>query len=80
MTIKKLHKLLGSLIDQGHSRKPVYINKGTFTHPLESDGCIALKIVGGSIQWIPTIDDDGFQKYRKDNSECGTHCFVLEGE
>ena len=42
MTIGRLHKLLGKMVEQGHARKPVCADKGTFFHPLESDGITIL--------------------------------------
>ena len=42
LTANQLHKMLGVFIDKGYKRTPVCINKDTFTHALESDGCVIL--------------------------------------
>lgn len=40
MTVSALHKQLGTLIEAGHGRKPVAVNKCTFTDPCEQDGAV----------------------------------------
>ena len=40
MQVRTLYALLGQLIEQGHGRKPVCINKRTFNHVLEDDGAV----------------------------------------
>lgn len=79
MTVNRLHQMLTSLIAEGHGRKTVTINKKTFTHPLEPDGCCILKVCGGDIQWVPTADDDGGTKINKDGTESGRTHFVMFG-
>ena len=81
MTVAALHKRLGELVAAGHGRKPVLINKNTFTHPLESDGCVMLPVV--EVQgpaWMGVMDDDGGTKWNKDGSEFGKTVVVLSGE
>lgn len=80
MTVGKLHKLLGQLVDQGHARKPVCINKNTFRHPLEDDGAVILGVeaVTGP-KWIGNADDDGFTKENADGTESGRMTVILEG-
>ncbi len=80
MTVSRLHKMLGALIDAGHGRKPVLVNKTSFTHPCESDGTTMLsiaKVVGP--QWIPLCDDDGGTKWNKDGTESGQRVVLLDG-
>lgn len=80
-TVASLHKQLGALIAAGHGRKPVLVNKATFTHPLEADGCVMLPIaqVQGP-KWIGLSDDDGGTKWNKDGSEAGKTVVLLAGE
>lgn len=81
MTVARLHKLLGDLVAAGHGRKPVLVNKPTFSHPLESDGAVMLGIaeVQGP-RWICTVDDDGGTKWNKDGTEAGKTVVLLSGE
>ncbi|RYF06474.1 MAG: hypothetical protein EOO31_09830 [Comamonadaceae bacterium] len=80
MTVAALHKALGKLIEQGHGRKPVQINKGTFRHPLEDDGVVIMGVeaIDGP-QWLPTADDDGGTKWNKDGTEAGKRVVILKG-
>lgn len=79
-TVARLHKALGKLIEQGHGRKPVQINKATFHNPLEDDGAVIMDIeeVEGP-RWIPTIDADGGTQLNKDGSEAGSRVVMLKG-
>ena len=80
MTVKRLHKLLGALIDAGHERKPVLVNKSSFSHPCEQDGVCMLDLVtvDGPV-WIPMSDDDGGTKFNKDGTESGKTVVMLDG-
>ena len=80
-TVAKLHKLLGALIEQGHGRKPVCVDKSTFSHPLESDGALILDVdsVEGP-RWICMADDDGGTKWNSDGSESGRQVVIIKGE
>jgi len=80
MTIARLHKELGKLIEDGHRMKKVNINKNTFTHTLEGDGCVILPVDNIEIQRVPIIDDNGGFKENKDGSESSMTCLVLIGE
>jgi len=62
MTIGRLHKLLGRMIEHGHARKKVCINKESFQHPLEGDGAVILEVETAQIESYPMLDDDGFTK------------------
>lgn len=79
ITVNKLHKMLGKMIEQGHGRKPVCVNKQSFSHPLEGDGTVILELAGADVQWIPTSDDDGGTRYNKSGTESGRVCCVLNG-
>lgn len=80
MTVSRLHKLLGALIEAGHGRKPVLVDKQTFTDPRENDGPMLLSLwaVQGP-RWIPNADDDGGTKWNCDGTESGQRCVVLAG-
>lgn len=79
MTVNALHKLLGKLINQGHARKPVCIDKTTFTHNLEQDGCLILEVCGVDILPIIKMDDDGGSKVDSKGRECYQQTCVLVG-
>ena len=81
MNVQQLHKALGALIEQGHGRKPVCVNKASFSHPLESDGAVILKVWSISEpRWINMTDDDGGTKFNKDGTESGSYTIVIEGD
>lgn len=79
MTIIKLHKLLAALIEQGHGRKPVCIDKCTFTDPRESDGPMILPVCALDLKWVNDADDDGGIAVNKDGTERGHMTLVLGG-
>jgi hypothetical protein len=80
ITIARLHKHLGELIEQGHSRRPVCVNKESFSHPLELDGAVILNVAKIDIQWVPTASDDGGTKMNRDGSESGKRVLVISGD
>lgn len=80
ITVNKLNKLTSKLIREGHGRKVVHVNKNTFTHDLEQDGCIVLPVETVEINWIPTIDDNGRFKENQNGSESGKTLCVLRGD
>lgn len=80
MTVRKLHKLLGEMIERGHGRRMVLVNKSTFTHNLEADGCVMLPICGAIPHAGSYMDGDGFTATRKDGRECVMRCVLLYGE
>lgn len=79
-TVARLHRELGKLIEQGHGRKPVQINKQSFQHVLEDDGVVIMdiKAIEGP-RWITEADDDGGTKWNRDGSEAGRRVVVLKG-
>jgi len=80
VTVNKLHKMLTGLIESGHGRKPIVIDKESFHDPRESDGCTMLPISGVSgPRWIPSADDDGGIKENADGTEAGRQTVVLYG-
>lgn len=79
MTVTKLHKLLGVLIEDGQGRRSVCVNKASFHHPLESDGVAILDVTEARAESITMADDDGFSATNKDGSEKVRKVFVLGG-
>lgn len=79
MTLNKLHKLLGELIDQGHGRRQVSIDKSSFRDNRETDGCVILPISCVDVQWIVEADGDGGSATNKDGSERGRTTVILGG-
>jgi hypothetical protein len=80
MTVKALHKELSKLIDQGYSRKKVLINKNTFKHPLELDGCCILDVKNVELQTYNILNDDGGFGHGENDQEKYQTNVVLSGE
>ena len=59
MTIRRLHKLLGTAIKKGSGNFRLCIDKATFSHPLESYGALVLDVMGFELAAVPVIDDGG---------------------
>lgn len=79
MTLNKLHKLLGKLIEQGHGRREVCVDKPTFRDNRESDGCVILDVTGVQVLTYYRLDDDGSIALAKDGSERMITGVVLYG-
>jgi hypothetical protein len=79
MTINKLHKLLGGLITEGQGRRKVMIDKSTFRHALEADGCSILPIEQAEVICYGISDDDGGTKVTARGVECQETSLVLFG-
>lgn len=79
MTLNQLHKQLGKLIEKGHGRRGVCVDKESFKRPLESDGCTILPIEHIDVRWIAIIDDDGGPKENKDGTESGSMQVIVSG-
>ena len=79
MTVAKLHKLLGEMVEAGNGRKPVCVDKSSFYHQLEDDGVLILDVVEAQARTITIADDDGWTATNKDGSEKTRKVFVLGG-
>ena len=79
MTVARLHKMLGELVESGQGRRPVCVNKASFYHPLESDGVAILDVTEAKPDTITMADDDGWTATNKDGSEKTRKVFVMGG-
>lgn len=79
MTVNKLHKFLGEQIAAGHGCRKVCIDKDTYHHNLEEDGCTVMAVETASAMWVAEADGDGFAATNKDGSEKGSSVVVLCG-
>jgi|DEB0MinimDraft_12_1074336.scaffolds.fasta_scaffold51103_2 hypothetical protein len=79
MTVNQLHKHTAELIAMGAGRRSVCIDKATFTHPLESDGCMILQVEGSGLRVIEISDDDGGTAVLADGRTKTRLVFVLSG-
>lgn len=79
MTVGRLHGLLEKLIEHGHGRTIVRVDKPTFTHPLEDDGAVILGIRRVDVQVVPNIGDDGGIKTLANGRESVSPTVVLSG-
>lgn len=69
LTVGRLYKILGKMIEQGHARTGVYVSKQTFADNRESDGCTILPAYDCRVKTIHLADDDGGIAKRADGSE-----------
>lgn len=79
MTVARLHKMLGKLIEDGQGRRPMCVNKGSFYHPLEAYGATILEVTDATPKTICVADDDGWTAINKDGSEKLRKVVVLGG-
>jgi hypothetical protein len=80
MTVNQLHKLLTKLIAKGHGRRGVYVDKGSYRHALESDGCIILPVSHGEMHTYLLLNDDGGAHINADGTERQRTSLVLIGD
>tara|TARA_S200002703_G_scaffold127746_1_gene114424 strand:- start:9 stop:251 length:243 start_codon:yes stop_codon:yes gene_type:complete len=80
MTINQLHKELTKLIEAGHKRKPVTIDKRTFNHPEEDNGVVIMDVKKLEVSNIEVADDDGWIKENKDGSSSSRIVLILRGK
>lgn len=78
-TVARLHKELGKLIEQGHGRRIVAVDKDSFRHNCEGDGVTILDLAGLGITAVHNSDGDGGQKFNKDGTESMSMMLVLAG-
>lgn len=80
MTINQLHKLLAKYIAQGHGRRQVHVDKGSYRHNLEADGCIILPVYRAAIHSYRMLDEDGAWALKADGTEVSRTSLVLIGD
>lgn len=80
MTINQLHKLLGKLIAKGHGRRQVHVDKGSYRHNLEADGCVILPVYRAAVHTYRILDDDGATHINADGMERQRTSLVLIGD
>lgn len=80
LSVSRLHKELGRLIEQGHGRKKVHIDKSSFHHRLEDDGVVMLPVCAIQVSRIGVSDGDGFAAVTKRGMERTTEVAVLVGD
>lgn len=73
--IKKLQKIEA----EGHGRALVTIDKRSFSHPLEQDGCCILDVADVDWAYIDQLDEDGFTDTTKNGQAKVKKCLVLTG-
>ena len=79
MTLQKLHRILGALVERGYGRREVCIDKGTFVHNLEADGCVILPVCRIDVQTFELMDGDGFHDLKADGTCKQRTSIVLGG-
>jgi hypothetical protein len=80
MTVKRLYRMLGALIDEGHGNRKVCVDKPSFQHNLEADGCVILEVNEVQTHTYPLIDGDGHHVENNDGSERMLTSVVLVGD
>ena len=80
MTIGKFQKLLTDLVENGHARKRVCVQKDTFKHILEEDGAVILDVDSAGLMSFPMCDDDGGVKTLADGTESCHTALVIKGD
>lgn len=79
MTVNKLHKILTAAIAAGNGRCGVCVDKPSFEHALEGDGCVILDANTANVEPVLQIDADGGHKIDSRGRECYRTCLVLRG-
>lgn len=80
MTIRQLHHLTGKLTAEGHGRRLVCIDKSSFTHPLEPDGCCILEVLSAEINVHDMLDENGGTAELADGTTKQRKALVLSGD
>jgi hypothetical protein len=80
MTLNKLYRHLGKLIDEGCGRYQVAVHKPSFVNPCESDGVVILPVEAIECYLVPQSDDDGGTAVNRDGTERLRGTVVLGGD
>jgi uncharacterized protein YtpQ (UPF0354 family) len=77
----RFHNLIGKLIVESNAgHLAVCIDKSTFSHPLENDGCVILDVHAAEVRTYPVLDGDGYTEINKDGTERMRTSVVLYGD
>jgi hypothetical protein len=79
MQLRTLYIQLGRMIEHGHGRALVAVDKESFRDNRESDGCTILPVSGFKVYSVPQADDDGGHWANKDGTERMRTMCVLFG-
>ena len=79
MTLNKFKKIIDKLIEQGHGRTQVSVNKESFSDNRESDGCVILNVYGAEYQYVPQAAGDGGTQFNADGTERYKRTIVIFG-
>jgi hypothetical protein len=79
MQLRTLYIHLGRMIEHGHGRALVAVDKDSFRDNRESDGCTILPLSGFKVYPVPQADDDGGTTVNKDGTERYRKTCVLFG-
>jgi len=79
LTVGSLHKIISKLVEEGHSRKPVSIDKSTFNHPLEEHGTTILRSYNVRLEPIAVMTDDGVIETGVDGTDNTRVTCIIEG-
>lgn len=80
MTINQLHKLTTKAVAEGWGRRKVLIDKATFRHALEDEGCVLLEAETALVESFPLIDCDGFLECDSRGSHKERVGMILRGD
>ena len=79
MTIQKLHKILSEQIAMGHGRKPVRVDKLSFSDPSDAEVWMIIDLVAVDLLAVTNRDEEGNAKFRADGAQSTRICCVLSG-
>ena len=79
ISVAKMHKMLGELIEKGHGRRHICVDKATFTDNRESDGVTILDVYVLKPACIEMADDDGGLALNKDGTAKTRNIVLLGG-
>jgi hypothetical protein len=80
VTINQLNKLTSKLIEQGHGRRAVCVDKSKVTHPLEPDGCCVIPVTAAEIDVHEMMNDDGGVKELANGQTAYRTALVIKAE
>lgn len=79
MTVKNLHAFLTRALKNGHARTRVVVNKASFTHPLEPDGCVLIDAHHVEITRVDLMNEDGGIAFDCRGQQRSFRALVIDG-